>query len=290
MSGPEATVRRGFAEVDEGQVHYREAGWTVSPARTLVMLHASPGSAKMLEPLICRLGRHRRVVALDCLGNGDSSPPAGVEPSMAYFADAHRRALDSLGVGRFDLYGAHTGANAAAEIAIAAPDRVRSLILDGVSRYTRAQREEMLARYAPEVRIDSAGLHLLWVWQFVRDAYLFWPWYRRDSANRRPVGLPDADDLHDKFVEVMKSCRTYHMPYRAAIAYDKASRLPLVSVPVLLCCSKQDMFGEYFDAITKLLPAAEAVITPGTSTPEATDETVSVFEAFLDAARTDGAS
>jgi pimeloyl-ACP methyl ester carboxylesterase len=277
-------IRRGFADLGEGQVHFRTAG-EPGPGRVpLVMLHASPGSAKTLEPLIAALAPGRPVIGLDTLGNGDSDPPAPpgqAAPTIEYFAGAHVRALDTLGIGRFDLYGTHTGANLAVEIAIAHPGRVRRLILDGISLYTAEQRADMLARYAPEVAIDSSGAHLIWVWQFVRDVYLFWPWYRRDAASRRPIGLPDPDALHDKVVEVLKAARTYHIPYRVAIGYDKERRLPLVAVPTLLACPGQDMFMEYFDRVRALLPASRAVITAGTGSAAALASTVAVFEEFL---------
>ena len=276
-----APIRRGFVEVAEGQVHYRTAGWD-RPGVPLVMLHASPGSARMLEPLIGAFGRSRRVVATDTLGNGDSSPPAEDGTDIAYFADAHLRALDSLGIGRFDLYGSHTGANIACEIAIAHPDRVRRLILDGVSLYTAEERADMLAHYAPGVTIDQNGTQLHWIWHFVRDVYLFWPGYRRDAGHRRALGLPGADELHDKVVEVLKAARTYHIPYRAAIGYDKEPRLPLVRVPILLACARGDMFLEYFERVRALMPNATPLITGGTGSADALAETVASFLAFLD--------
>jgi pimeloyl-ACP methyl ester carboxylesterase len=276
-----ARVRRGFTEIAEGQVHYRTAGETCLGI-PLVMLHASPGSAKLLEPLIAAFGRRRRVVATDTLGNGDSAPPRpGIQPEIGYFADAQLRALNSLGLAQFDLYGAHTGANIACEIAIAHPARVRRLILDGISLYSAAERADMLDHYAPGVPIDLNGSQLHLIWHFVRDAYLFWPWYRRDTANRRTLGLPSADDLHDKVVEVLKAARSYHIPYRAAIGYDKAPRLPLVRVPTLLACARTDMFLEYFAEVQRLMPAAEPVLTPGIGSSAALSATVELFEAFL---------
>lgn len=277
-------IRRGFADIAEGQVHYREAGRGLSAAPPLVMLHASPGSAKMLEPLMRPLAARRHVLALDTLGNGDSAAPQGDAPPITYFADAHLRALDSLGIGRFDLYGSHTGANIACEIAIAQPRRVRRLILDGVSLYSAEVQADMLANYAPGVSIDLNGSQFNWIWHFVRDVYLFWPWYRRDAAHRRALGLPSADELHDKVVEVLKAARTYHIPYRAAIGYDKESRLPLVQVPTLLACASSDMFIEYFERVQRLLPAATHVVTKGMGSAEALLDTVRSFEAFLDAA------
>jgi pimeloyl-ACP methyl ester carboxylesterase len=274
-------IRRGFADIAEGQVHYRHAG-AQHGGVPLVMLHASPGSAKLLEPMIAAFGQHRRVVATDTLGNGDSSPPQGDAPDIAYFADAHLAALDHLGVQRFDLYGAHTGANIACEMAIAQPYRVRRLILDGVSLYSAAERTDMLANYAPGVVIDQNGSQLTYIWHFVRDAFLYWPWYRRDAANRRAIGLPSADDLHDKVVEVLKAARSYHISYNAAIGYDKAPRLPLVQVPTLLACARTDMLVQYFDQVQALMPNAEPLLTPGSGSPAALAETVALFAAFLD--------
>jgi pimeloyl-ACP methyl ester carboxylesterase len=280
----EVRVRRGFVTIAEGQVHYREAGRGIASAAPLVMFHPSPGSAKMLEPLIRHLGARRHVIGLDTLGNGDSAAPRDNAPPLAYFADAHVRALDALGIDRFDAYGSHTGANIACEIAIAHPTRVRRLILDGISLYTPEERADMLANYAPEVSIDIVGSQFHWIWHFVRDVYLFWPYYRRDAAHRRSSGLPSADDLHDKVVEVLKATRTYHIPYRAAIAYDKEARLPLVMVPTLLACAATDMFIEYFERVRSLMPSATPVITKGTADQEALADTVQAFETFLDAA------
>lgn len=267
-----AAIRRAFIDTADGQVHYREAGAGGTP---LVMLHPSPGSAKMLEPLIAALSAKRRVLGLDTLGNGDSSPPRDANPDVACFVRGHLRAIDALGLDRFDLYGSHTGANLACEIAIAHPGRVRRLILDGVSLYAPEVRAEMLERYARPVTIDHFGSQIHFLWNFVREAYLFWPWYRPDAAHARKVGLPNADDLHDKAIEVLKAARTYHLSYRAAIAYDKEARLPQVRVPTLLTCTRSDMLIEYFERVRALMPSAESAII------EDAEERVALFDAFL---------
>lgn len=278
-------VRRGFVDVAEGQVHYRECVHeSGESAPALVMLHASPGSAKMLEPLMVALAHGRRVVALDTLGNGDSSAPAVNEPAIEYFSDGHLRALDALGIPRFDLYGTHTGANIAVELTLQQPERVRRLILDGMSLYSVEQRADMLRNYAPPVEIDLNGSQLNYVWHFVRDAFLFWPWYRRDAEHLRAVGLPSAEALHDKVVEVLKATRTFHLPYNAAIAYDKVPRLPLLTTPTLLACSRDDMLMEYFEDLRRLMPSAEWLVTKGGAAPEGWAEKIAGFEVFLERA------
>jgi pimeloyl-ACP methyl ester carboxylesterase len=274
-------VLRGFVEIGEGQVHYRCSREMHQGVTPLVMLHASPGSSKMLAGMIALMGRGRRVVATDTLGNGDSAASPLPAPVIADFADAHLRALDALGLERFDLYGTHTGGCIASEIAIRHPDRVQRLILDGMSLYSAEERADMLEHYALEIRPDLQGAHLNQAWHFVRDNYLFWPWYKRDAAHARTVGLPAPEVLHDKLVEVLKACRTYHLSYRAAIAYRKEERLPLLQTPALLACARNDMLLPYLDGVAKLVPTATVARTAGVANPAAAEETARTFAEFL---------
>lgn len=277
----ETTIRRGFADVPGGQVHYREAGRGLG--RPLVLIHASPGSSLMLAPLIAAFGRTRHVIAPDTAGNGDSAVALPESPDIGVFTRHHLAALDALGIARFDLYGTHTGASIAAEIAIAAPDRVRRLILDGVGMYTPEEQAEMLARYAPAMRPDLHAQHLMWAWHFVRDTYMFWPWYHTDAAHRRPLGLPSAETLHEKVVEVLKALTSYHKSYRAAISNDKRARFPLIRVPTLAACARTDMLARMFEEFAALIPHAARALTPGIATAATLAETVAAFSAFLDA-------
>jgi pimeloyl-ACP methyl ester carboxylesterase len=277
-------LRRGFVDVPGGQVHLREAGRALG--RPLVLIHASPGSSLMLAPLIEAFGRTRHVVAPDTAGNGDSAVALPEAPDIGVFAATHLAALDALGLDRFDLYGTHTGASIAAEIALRAPQRVRRLILDGVGLYTAEEQAEMLARYAPAMQPDLQAQYLMWAWHFVRDTYVFWPWYATDAAHRRPIGLPSAEMLHEKLVEVLKALTTYHKSYRAAFAYDKRARFPLLRVKTLVACARTDMLARMFEELCALLPGAARALTPGIATPDALAETVALFSRFLDAPET----
>lgn len=276
-------IRRGFVDIAEGQIHYREAGQRLPGRPSLVLIHASPGSALTLAPLLRAFGAYRHVIAPDTLGNGDSSAPGGCAVRVADLADAHLRALDALGIERFDLYGTHTGASIASEIAIAQPQRVRALVLDGIGLYGAQEQAELLEHYVPQVQIDQNGSQLHLLWAFVRDAHLFWPWYRKDAAHRRPTGLPDADALHDKFVEVLKAARSFHLPYRAALGHDKRARLPLLAVPTLLTCAADDMLHQYLDALCELLPAAQCITHTGSASAAALAQTVALFERHFSA-------
>jgi len=272
-------ITRGFVDVSHGQVHYRRAGASGPP---LVMLHASPGSSRQLEPLMAAFGRTRRVWAPDTLGNGDSSPPREAQPTIETLAAGAIEALDGLGLDQVDLYGSHTGASIAATIALMQPKRVRRLVLDGVGLYAPEEQAEILAGYLPDVPVDHQGLHVLWAWQFCRDTYLFWPWFRHDKAGVRDVGLPSPEALHAKFVEVVKAYGSFRASYRAAFLFDKRARLPLLSVPTMAACARNDMLFGYLDELARLIPGARRQEIPGVASPEAAAETARLIGDFLD--------
>ena len=275
-------IRRGFVDVREGQIHYRSCGTSAGNTPTLVMLHASPGSAKSLEPLMQNLGRTRAVVALDTLGNGDSSAPIPEVPDIPYFAQGALQAIDGMDLQTFDLYGTHTGASIAIEISVTNPKRVRKLILDGVSVFTDAARQEMLIRHAPIMKPAEDGSHLVWSWHFVRDRFLFWPWYERTRAHRRDIEFPSAEALHDMTLEVLKALRTYHLSYNAAFRYRKQERLPLVAVPALITTAVTDMLYPQLEEAARLLPGCSKAPNQGYFTDKEAAETTALFTAFLD--------
>jgi pimeloyl-ACP methyl ester carboxylesterase len=252
------TVKRGFVDIDEGQVHYRHKG---APEDVpLVMLHPGPTSAHSIVPLIDILGERRQIVAPDLLGMGDSAAPAHDETDMGYFADAVLRTLDALGIGSFDLWGSMTGAHCAIEVAIKAPERVRALYVEMLNEYDEETEKALQEHHAPRIKVDQIGSQLNILWHLARDQHLFFPWFTRDAKHARNNGLPTADQLHDKTVELLKACRTYHVALNAALRHDSGARVAKVQVPVI--------GPEWFQ---KFLPSAKArgdfCVGPGTAPP-----------------------
>ena len=278
MSSGMELVRRGFVDVPGGQIHYRYAG--SKEASPIVLIHASPGSSKSLEPLIKAFAKRWWVIAPDTMGNGDSTADKmPVQPEISYFAEKALEALQCLGIKKFDLYGTHTGGSIAAEMAIQVPERIRHLVIDGIGLYPEDLQRELLERYAPAMKPDLHGTHITWAWHFVRDTYLFWPWYRTDAAHRRHIGLPSPSALHDKVLDVLKAINTYHLSYRAAFRFDKRSRFPFIKVPTLALCAADDMLAQWHDEFAALIPDSVKAVVPGIAVdPDATAE---VIERFL---------
>jgi pimeloyl-ACP methyl ester carboxylesterase len=280
MAAELARVRRGFVDIDEGQVHYRTAGEGISGV-PLVMFHIGYFSSKSLEPLIARLGTTRRVIAFDILSHGDSCAPAIEAPAMAYFADAHMRAIDAMGLGQFDLYGNHSGTRLAMEITITRKDRVRRLILDATSLFDARFASEYVSGVKPFLP-DQEGAHILRLWQCTRDFHLFFPWDQRVRKTRRDIDLPDADTLHDLFLELAKGARTWHQFYRASLNYPNAERLPLVGVPTLVSCSADDMLMPFLEDVAALVPGSRLERLESRETVAGYDSAAVIFASFLD--------
>lgn len=270
-------IKRAFADLPHGQMHYRNAGSGVP----LLALHASPGSSRQLMGLIRDMAATASVIAPDTPGNGNSVPLFDSEPTIIDLAKVMLCFLDIAGLDRVDLYGSHTGAAIAVELAILAPSRINRVVLDGVSWLTPEELEDILAHYAFPFVPDLDGAYLMRLFQFCRDQYLFFPWYRRTRGGRRDGGLSSAADLHAWITEVMKASETYHLNYRAAFKWDARDRLPLLSVPALLMAGENDPLANMTQELAGLTSGARFVGLPRLDAPEFAGQRKATMTAFL---------
>lgn len=243
-------ISRAFVDLDDGQVHYRQSG----AGPQLLLLHASPGSSRQLTSLMNVLSNDFQLIAPDTAGNGDSDPLPMTAPTIVDYAARMLIFLDALGIERLDVYGSHTGAAIAVELAILAPHRVGKLILDGIGVFNAEQRAEHLAHYAPKFTPDLDGAYLMRAFHFCRDQYLFYPWYNRTPEGRRDGGLRPAPELHNWLVEVLKANETYPLAYHAAFNWHPHDRLPVAAQPTLVVAALDDpLIGGTRD-VTPLMP------------------------------------
>src|SRR6476620_628629 len=126
-NGDLTPIYKGFVEVCGGRVHYARQG--VGPA--LVMLHAAPCSAKVMEPLQAKWSPFFTTFAFDLPGFGLSDAPAADPVETRHLADTIVAAVRSLGIEVMTLYGRHTGAGVAVEIALRYPDLCAFVLTDG---------------------------------------------------------------------------------------------------------------------------------------------------------------
>lgn len=273
----DVAIRRGFVDVAEGQIHYRSCGPDNGPL--LVMLHGSPLSSYSIISMMKEMGRTFRVIAPDMLGNGDSSPPT--QPTtFTYLADAMLRGLEALGHKEFFLYGYHTGGNMAIEAALARPQAIKRLVVEGVGLYSPEEKAAMLANQAPEMKCDYEGTQLLRAWHLVRDGKYYWPWWNKTKEGARANGLPSPDVLHDQVVELLKSVRTYHHSYRASFTYDKVTRMKLLRLPVMLAAAESDPLRSYLEEAVRLIPGGKTTLAGDPGTEEGRRKTADSYTDF----------
>lgn len=248
-----ATVSRHFVAVDGRQVHYRRAG----SGPVVAMRHESPRSSLSLVPLVRALAPRFTVIAIDTPGYGLSEPLPQAEPGIADYAAGFAATLDALGVERCAVYGLHTGACIALELAAAHPGRVTGLVLDGLPLFTPDELADLIANYTPEFapRIDAG--HLAGVWSWRRDGHMYFPWYRRSLETRLDLDLSHPavleGSMHEGAIDQLRAVPHWSLGYQAGFRYDPAPRLAAASaggsVPVAVVAADGDVLAPQLDRL-----------------------------------------
>lgn len=275
-------LTRGWARTPWGDLFLRSRDDAIG--RPLVLVHGSPTSAQALEPLLAALAPSRPVYAFDTLGNGDSDKPDAVadpvfaRPEIPDYARVLAAAIDDVGLEDFDLYGTHTGAAIAIELARLLGDRVGSVILDGVGMFDADTRAEFFERYFMDLTPRWDGTQILSAWLHVRDGGIWFPWYRRDPEHRYTRRIGDAEHLHDYVVELLKSGPTYPLAYAAAFRYDAAPGLAALRTRTLICSGPDDPLLPHVALAAAHCPEA-VTVTPAPGDPAGA---AALYERFLD--------
>lgn len=244
-----AEIRRGYADGPFGQIHYAIGG-TGGP---LLLLHQTPRSWDEFAEVMRLLAPRRLTIAMDLPGMGSSDAPPG-EPSIEAFGDAAVALLDALGLEDADVFGHHTGAFVAADLAARHPRRVRSVMLSAP-----AWVDEAFRRANPdggEVEVDNAepddsGAYLMELWRQRQ------PFYPAGDVELLSSFLRDALRVVDPLAG-HAACGRFAMD-------DAVARF---TCPVLLVAHDQDpySFGD-LEQFTSRLPDAVVHVVAGGMVP-----------------------
>ena len=88
--------------------------------------------------------------------------------------------------------------------------------------------------------------------------------------------MVELASFHRGFVEVAKRLDTYHLPYRSALAYPTAHRLPIIRVPTLIAAHPDDPLQTHSPEAASLVPDARWDTVPNDLTDAA-----ALYEEFL---------
>ncbi|WP_256839399.1 alpha/beta fold hydrolase [Ornithinimicrobium faecis] len=241
---PSADVMRDYVTTGIGPIHLRTVGQDQPGTRPLLLLHANPGSGQGLEPLARALGASRRVIVWDTPGHGRSAPlPADDAASLSgSYAPLLVDVLDALGISECDVYGTHTGAGLATELAILAPDRVVALVLDGVPLFDDDPDlvASVMEHYFVDLTPDTHGSHIRRAWGATADMALWWPWFNHTVQGVRSTSPYAPEFLHGVVLDMLRSAPHYYRSYTAAWQWPATQRLPLLTQAVLVGSTPTD--------------------------------------------------
>lgn len=256
-------MRRAYADIPQGQVHYRHKAGTGTP---IVCLHQTASSSAMFETFAAAYDGPEPIYALDTPGFGGSFEPDG-QPSMADYADMLSAAIDALEVGPVHLFGHHTGASIGVEMATRRPDQVASFSMIGPVVTEPAEREFFATIYPKDFSPAEDGSHLDRMWDYVGE-----------------LGASNNLSLrHRELVDTARAWQGHVKVYTKIWDQDFTALYRKVTCPMLIMCSPNDVLWTLFARAQEIRPDAVAVEIPGNNfqTDEAPHEIAAALKNFL---------
>lgn len=256
-------MKRGYVDLEIGQIHYREAG---QGPETLVLVPHAGRSSQMYQSLMQELASAYRVISLDVPGTGGSdTPPASW--TIPEYGNTLNDALDALGIRRCALFGLHGGNKVATSMAVRRPERLACLIYAGRTHSIVPSNAERAAAFratpavAAVVSSGDASMGSLRLWAQMHGMVETAWW---SDAAICGEGAARLVDIRNYVVDIL--CAGLHKPhfYEAAYAYDMEQELAALRVPTLileLCTPTEDReFGRQGKKLLELIDNASLAI------------------------------
>ena len=239
MSRIGVSIRQGYVDLPEGQIHYRTAG----DGPPLLLLHIASFSSDQFLDVLPTLAGENWVIAMDRFGHGTSDPPPD-EVSVQDLAATTVQFLDNLGVDRVSILGQHTGASEAVEVAIGHPHRVRKLVLASCPDWTDEDRAQWMGQMdllKPEPKID--GSHMVELW-------------RQRQEHASPATTPDI--MNKVVLGALQNMSAVPPILKGVLGHHISQRLPLLKVPTLFMAGEHDYMRPHMERHRSLLPQGTA--------------------------------
>ncbi|RRV16878.1 alpha/beta fold hydrolase [Pseudomonas saudiphocaensis] len=239
------TVKKTYVDVADGQIHLRYvAGRQRIPT---IFLHQTASSSAMYQAVMEQLTDLAPLYALDTPGFGGSYRPPRT-PTTDYYVAALLQAIDALGVDQFNLFGHHTGAALACQMAAQHPQRVRRLAMIGPVQLTEQERSLWRDSAVKPLTIDAQATHLDEVWQ------------RVTHLDQRPIAYPPSVQLATReAIDTLIAGDRWHEAYAAVFDQDFPAWLARVRCPLLLICGDGDVLHPYFERACQARPDAQGL-------------------------------
>jgi pimeloyl-ACP methyl ester carboxylesterase len=255
-------IKKGYIDIPAGQVHYRVRAGEGAP---VVCFHQTASSSLMYEAFMRAYPGKNPLYALDTPGFGGSYDPPD-QPSMAQYADRLAEAMHARGLQGAHLFGHHTGASVAVEIAVRYPKLARSLAMIGPVTITREEAQFFKTLYPKDFALKADGSHVKKMWDYVAE-----------------IGGNSSVALHHReFVDTARAWAGHLKVYSVIWDQDFSALYGQVRCPMAIMCSPGDVLWAVFERAKQLRPDAKVIELTGTNfqpdeVPEAVAKAVHSF-------------
>jgi haloalkane dehalogenase len=240
-----AISRRGYVDVAGRQCHFRSAGDPSLPI--LLLLHQSPSSSAMYEPLMQHLQERYHLLAPDTPGFGNSDP-LEVSPgalTIADYASAIRGFCRELDVEHCHIFGHHTGAAIAVQLEHDFPGLAVSMALSGPTLLSDEQKRG-LPGLAGSFPLERDGKHLQAMWQRLRD-----------KDREASLALSQRE-----LISAFTCGDSYQASYVAVTRQDFGKQLESLACPVLVFAGGEDPLHAAVEPTLARLADGHHVVAP----------------------------
>ncbi|MBS2023293.1 MAG: alpha/beta fold hydrolase [Deltaproteobacteria bacterium] len=226
------------------------------PAPTVLWLQGlnAPGSAWAVQ--LAHFSRTHRSVVPDARGVGKSGQPRGPY-TTAQMADDALRVLDACQVDSAHVVGLSLGGATAQELALRAPERVKSLTLIGTFAGTFPRQQALLEAWRALYPVALAAPGGREAWEKQAYAWLFTDAFWKKDTNVRAA-------LRFAGTQPAQTPEGFQGQVDAALTHDTRARLPGLKLPTLVIHGALDQLApvEAGHELARLIPGAELLVVP----------------------------
>jgi len=236
-------ICNGYADTPHGQIHYRQLSRVDQPV--LVLLHQTASSGQMFERLMILLAEDFQTIAPDTPGFGNSfPPPEGF--TIEFLSSALYTALKALDVHFCYVFGHHTGAAVAVQMAYTQPEFVQKVVLSGPPLLSEAQKDRLKASLKP-IELVEDGTHLIADWHRIRQ---------RDPS--LPLEIVQREVLLTQIAR-----RAAQRAYQAVFEQPLGRQLSGLQQPVMIISGEYDTLRDSAEPAYSLLKNGQICTIPG---------------------------
>lgn len=238
---------------DGTRLHVVEQGQSGDAVLWLQGLNA-PASAWAVQ--LAHFAASIRSIAPDARGVGQSGAPPGPYTTRQ-LADDAVQVLDALGVPRAHVVALSLGGAVAQELALAHPDRVRTLALLSTFAAQSPRSRALLEAWRILYPRTEGDAQLRTAWELQAYAWLFTDRFWRSDSNIRAA-------LKFARTPPPQSAAGFIGQVDAALSHDARDRLPGLQVPTLVVHGALDQLAPLAggEELARLIPGAELLVLP----------------------------